>query len=75
MKKIVLFILIVFWLTGCVGPRAPIRYDRAETALIAQERGMDSQTATLIDGAIIGGGLVFLISLIGFAIFYSLGKK
>ncbi|MCF7873557.1 MAG: hypothetical protein K9M00_01840 [Candidatus Omnitrophica bacterium] len=75
MKKTALFILIVFLLAGCGRRRESLRYDRRETALIAKEQRINSQTEILIDGAIIGGGLVLLISLIGFAVFYSLGKK
>lgn len=70
MNKLLLIIIIVLLIAGCATPREPVDFD------LERRVCSDAQIkTTLIDGAILGAGVVGFISLIGFAFFYFLGKK
>lgn len=70
MHKLLLIVIISVLIVGCAAPRESVDFD-------LERRGCpDSQIkTTLLDGVVLGAGIVGFISLIGFALFYFLGKK
>ncbi len=69
-KKVLLFLLIAFLIAGCAAPRESVDFDPSRRVCSDYNIRIN-----LIEGAVIGGSAVGFISLIGFAVFYLLGKK
>ncbi len=70
MKRVLLLLLIAFLIAGCAAPRESVNFS------LERQIHTDNQIkAVLIDGAILGASIVAVVSLMGFVLFYFVGKK
>jgi hypothetical protein len=70
MNKLLLIIIIFVLIAGCATPRESVDFS------LERQNYLDNQIkTTLIDGVVLGASIVTFISLIGFAVFYLVGKR
>ncbi len=70
MKNLLLIIIIFILIAGCAAPRESVNFS-LERQIYAESQ----IKSVLIDGAILGASIAAFVSLIGFGLFYFIGKK